>query len=68
VDNVCDLHPDTVLDHRSDDNEESVGTRLATYEEATAPLLDYYETSGRLEKVDGTGEVEEIYQQLERLP
>ena len=67
VDNVCDLHPDATLVHRADDNEESVGTRLATYEKETAPLLDYYERSGRLKKVDGTGEVEEIFQQLEKL-
>jgi adenylate kinase len=67
VDNVCDLHPDAVLVHRADDNEESVGTRLATYEKETAPLLDYYQQSGRLKKVDGTGEVEEIFQQLEKL-
>lgn len=60
-DNVCDLHPDAQLTHRSDDNEESVGTRLATYDEQTKPLLDYYENSGRLKKVDGTGTVEEIY-------
>jgi len=66
-DNVCDLHPDTQLTHRSDDNEESVRTRLNTYESATAPLLDYYERSGRLEKIDGTGEVEDIYRQLEGL-
>jgi adenylate kinase len=67
VDNVCDLHPEATLNHRADDNEESVGTRLATYENETAPLLDYYERSGRLKKVDGTGEVEEIYQQLAKL-
>jgi adenylate kinase len=64
ADNVCDLHPDTQLSHRSDDNEESVRTRLETYETATEPLLDYYERTGRLEKIDGTGEVEDIYQQL----
>jgi adenylate kinase len=66
-DEVCDLHPDTKLSHRSDDNEESVRTRLETYETATAPLLDYYQHAGRLSKVDGTGEVEDIYQQLEKL-
>ena len=27
---------------------------LATYEEQTSPLLDYYETSHRLRRVDGT--------------
>ena len=31
--NACDLHPDTQLVHRSDDNEDSVSTRLSTYED-----------------------------------
>jgi adenylate kinase len=66
-DNVCDFHPGTQLNHRADDNEESVSTRLATYENETAPLLDYYERTGRLKKVSGTGEVEEHYQHLEKL-
>lgn len=66
-DNACDLHPGTQLTHRADDNEESVSTRLATYDEQTKPLLDYYENSGRLKKVDGTGEMEQIYLQLSKL-
>jgi adenylate kinase len=66
-DNVCDFHPDTQLTHRSDDNEESVSTRLSTYDEQTRPLLDYYRSSGRLERVDGTGDVEEIYIELTKL-
>lgn len=66
-DNVCDEHPDTQLTHRADDNEESVGTRLATYDELTKPLLDYYEGSGRLKKVDGTGDVEDIYAELKKI-
>jgi len=66
-DNVCDFHPETQLTHRADDNEESVATRLATYDELTSPLLDYYEKSGRLEKIDGSREVEEIYQELEKM-
>jgi len=67
MDNVCDLHPDTQLSHRSDDNEDSVRTRLETYETKTAPLLEYFERTGRLAKVDGTGKVEDIFQQLETL-
>jgi len=66
-DNVCDLHPDTPLSHRSDDNEESVRTRLETYETSTAPLIEYFDKTGRLNKIDGTGEVEDIYKQLETL-
>lgn len=66
-DSVCDMHPDSVLLHRSDDNEESVKTRLDTYQSNTEPLLAYYTKSGRLKKVDGTGAVEDIYIELEGL-
>jgi adenylate kinase len=41
--------------------------RLATYDELTKPLLDYYDRTGRLRKVDGTGEIDEIYSQLDKL-
>lgn len=64
VEGVCDLHPDAQLTHRADDSEDSVGTRLETYDEQTKPLIDYYEGSQRLTKVDGTGSVEQIYAEL----
>jgi adenylate kinase len=66
-DEVCDFHPDTKLNHRADDTEETVKTRLATYDDLTKPLLDYYENTGRLQKINGTGDLEEIYRQLEAL-
>ena len=66
-DNVCDLHPDAQLEHRADDAEEKVKVRLATYDELTQPLLEYYERSGRLKKINGTGEVEDIYAELNKL-
>jgi len=66
-DGFCDYHPEAGLQHRSDDNEESVRTRLDTYQELTEPLLEYYESSGRLKKIDGTAEIEEIYSQLDGL-
>lgn len=67
TENVCDFHPEAKLTHRSDDNEESVSTRLATYDELTKPLLDYYQNSGRLEKVSGEGSLEEIYKAIDDL-
>lgn len=67
VDGVCDFHPDSELQHRADDESEKVKVRLETYDELTKPLLEYYGKSGRLEKIDGTGEVEAIYSQLEKL-
>ena len=67
TDNVCDFHTEAQLMHRADDNEESVATRLATYDELTKPLLDYYEKTGRLKKISGEGDLEEIYRELESL-
>ena len=63
----CDYHPETKLDHRADDSEEKVMVRLETYDELTKPLLEYYDLSGRLKKVDGTGEIEDIYSELDEL-
>jgi adenylate kinase len=65
-DNVCDLHPETQLTHRADDNSETVKARLNTYEEQTRPLLDYYAAEKRLRRVDGTREPEEIYSEIEK--
>jgi adenylate kinase len=66
TDNVCDLHPETTLMHRADDNSETVKARLHTYEEQTRPLLDYYAAENRLHRVDGTREPEEIYSEIEK--
>lgn len=66
-DQVCNFHPEVQLNHRADDYPETVEVRLATYRTQTEPLLDYYERTGRLQKVDGTGAIEEIYGQLEKL-
>jgi adenylate kinase len=63
----CDAHPETELKHRDDDREDKVKVRLANYEKDTAPLIEYYENSGRLSRVDGTGSVEDIYNALEKL-
>ncbi len=67
IEGRCDLHPDAELTHRADDNEESVGTRLATYDDLTKPLIDYYEGTGRLAKISGIGSLEKIYEELEEL-
>lgn len=64
---VCDLHPDARLNHRADDNPETVQSRLATYEAQTRPLLDYYGAANLLHSVDGTREPEEIYTEIERI-
>lgn len=67
VDNVCDRHPDAQLMHRSDDNKDTVAARLATYEEQTRPLLDYYRSGNLLNVVDGARDTEEIYRDIEKI-
>ena len=63
-DNFCDFHPTVQLVRRADDNEETVRARLATFEEQTRPLIDYYKAAGLLRTVDGTGSPEGIYQNI----
>ncbi len=65
-DEVCDLHPDARLNRRADDNAETIKARLATYERDTRPLLDYYERTGRLRRVDGDRDSEAIYADIEK--
>lgn len=66
-DNVCDFHAQAQLVHRADDNSETVRARLATYEEKTRPLLDYYASKHLLRTVDGNRETESIYRDIERI-
>ena len=66
-DSRCDLHPAAELIHRADDNEDKVRVRLETFSRETAPLLEYYEGSGRLHRVDGTQDPEEIYAAIQRI-
>lgn len=64
---VCDLHPEAELQQRKDDNVETVKKRQVEYEEKTQPLIDYYQSSGRLESIDGTRELEAIYADIEKI-
>jgi adenylate kinase len=66
-DNVCDLHPEAQLVHRADDTPGTVEARLATYEEQTRPLLNYYQAANVLYVVDGTRKPEEIYRDIEQV-
>ena len=66
-DEVCDLHPDARLERRADDNADTIKARLSTYERNTQPLVQYYEASGRMHRVDGTRDPELIYADVERI-
>ncbi len=66
-DSRCDLHPDAELIHRADDDEEKVRVRLETFARETAPVLEYYQGTGRLQRVDGTQDPEQIYAAIAQL-
>lgn len=46
---------------RSDDNEEIIANRIVEYRAKTEPVSNYYEAQGKLERIKGVGEVEEIF-------
>lgn len=48
------------LEHRPDDQEDVVKTRVHNYENMTAELLPYYEKAGLLRRVNGVGTVDEV--------
>ncbi|MBA3513851.1 MAG: nucleoside monophosphate kinase [Pyrinomonadaceae bacterium] len=64
-DKRCDFHPDVELVQRVDDSAEKVKIRLETYSEQTKPLIDYYDSAGRLHRIDGTKKREEIHKEIE---
>jgi adenylate kinase len=48
------------LFQRDDDREETVAHRLKVYDTQTAPLVDYYRSTGILREIDGVGEIHQI--------
>jgi adenylate kinase len=56
--------PDAELEHRADDQPETVAKRLDAYEAMTAALLPYYEARGLLKRVDGTRKPQEVTAQI----
>jgi len=63
VDEVCDLDGEPLVP-RPDDTEEAIRQRLQLYLEKTRPLIDYYEASHRLYRVDGTGTPENVFSRI----
>lgn len=60
---VCDkCGSDLIL--RDDDKPETVKKRLDVYHEQTQPLIDYYEGKGVLHEVDGTKDMEDVFNDI----
>ena len=52
------------LVQREDDNEETIRHRLDVYHERTEPLIDFYQSRGKLTKIDAGGPIDEVYTRL----
>lgn len=50
---------------RSDDNDEAIiRNRIAIYNNETAPVYNYYDKAGKSTRIDGIGNLEEIFSRL----
>lgn len=52
------------IEGRTDDNEETIRTRMRVYEEQTRPLLNYYGEKGLVVEVNGQQSIEGVNQDL----
>jgi len=60
VDGVCDACKSKLI-HRDDDKAEVISKRLATYHKQTEPIVEYYNSSGKVVlTVDAGGNIDEI--------
>jgi adenylate kinase len=63
VRNVCD-NCGGDLYQRDDDTIETVKERLEVYKQLTEPLISYYEQKNLLSTVDGSKDIDEVYEQI----
>ena len=62
-DGICDVCGGELI-LRDDDKPETVKKRLDVYHEQTQPLIDYYKKAGALREVDGTVDMEDVFQAI----
>ncbi len=60
---VCDKCG-TELYQRDDDNETTVRSRLATYNQATKPLIEYYSKKALVRPIKGVGSIDDIFNKI----
>jgi adenylate kinase len=61
---ICEVCGGDVM-IRADDTPDAINRRLDLYEEQTAPLMEFYGTSGRLTVIDGVDTPDRVFARLE---
>jgi adenylate kinase len=65
-DDVCDICGSEVY-QRADDKEEAVQNRLNVYKKQTQPLINYYEIQGILVTLDGTRDIDDVFEDIKAI-
>ncbi|KAF8012767.1 hypothetical protein BT93_I0808 [Corymbia citriodora subsp. variegata] len=52
---------------RADDNAETIQNRLKVYSELTVPVIDYYNSKGKVRKIDAERPIEEVYKSVKEV-
>lgn len=60
---ICDICGSNLV-LRDDDKPETVEKRLNVYHEQTQPLIDYYQKAGVLAEVDGTQDMDKVFEDI----
>lgn len=60
---ICEVCGGDVV-RRADDTSEAINHRLDLYDELTEPLIDYYQSNGRLCIVDGVASADEVSRRI----
>lgn len=55
------------IEGRSDDNRETIESRLKVYHNQTEPLIDFYNKQNKLTVIEGNGSIESIFESIEQV-
>ncbi|MCR5106968.1 MAG: adenylate kinase [Lachnospiraceae bacterium] len=63
---TCDICQSNLI-IRDDDKPETVKNRLSVYHEQTQPLIEYYSKQGILKEVDGTQDIDVVFEDIKKI-
>ena len=63
---VCDICGGEIF-QRDDDKEDAVQNRLNVYKKQTQPLINYYSKQGILVTLDGTKDIDEVFEDIKAI-
>lgn len=66
IENTCDKC-NTKLNHRMDDSLDTYRHRYEVYEKETSPILDYYSDKNNIYHIDGTKQIEKVFEDMDKI-